>query len=172
MDKTEFQRRLERAGERARKFAEHYVIETLPTQLLFTLSEFDDPQGKHGPEGTLKYFGGRFLSPADLKLVTPRRAAALLWVDGKVPGWINVYVDGVHATATHIFLSCGHGLVPADEQKLPRDLPMAVDKTDPIEPFRIRSPRLPNGWWVIQGDPSILVQQDKRFSLLEKKWVD
>lgn len=171
MNKVEFQRRLELAGERARKVEEHYVIETLPTQLLFTLSEFDDPQGRRGPEGTLKFFGGRFLSPTELKLVTPRRAAALLWVDGKVPVWINVYVDGLDATATHIFLRFSHRLVPADEQTLPRDLPRNVDETDPIEPFRIRSPGLPIEW-VTQGDWRSQVQQGKRYSLLEKKMVD
>jgi hypothetical protein len=142
----------------------------LPTQLWFTLSKFDDPQSKRGPEGILKYFGDRYLSHTKLRLITNRRVAALLWVDGKVPVLINVYGDEVDATATHIFLLCGYRLMTADEQLLPRDLPRNVDVTDPIEPFRIRGSGLPIEW-VAHGDWRSLVGQGKQISLLEKKKV-
>jgi hypothetical protein len=69
------------------------------------------------------------------------------------------------------FLRFSHRLVPAEEQKFPRDLPTAVDATDPIEPFRIRGPGLPIEW-VTQEDWHSQLQQGKRYSLLEKKLVD
>jgi hypothetical protein len=92
VDKNEFHRRLTRAGEGARELAQEHVVESLPTRLRYTLPPFDDPRGSRGPQGTLKFFGGRFLGPEDLRLVSDGRAADLLWVDGRVAAWINVGV--------------------------------------------------------------------------------
>ena len=161
MDRPEFRRRLERAGVRARAFAETYVRETLPEPLVYTLPRFDDPVGTRGPAGTLKYFGGRFLRPEELALLSSTRAANLLWVDGRVPAWINIKVRGLDSETTHIELACCHRLVPADERTLGRDLPAAVDPTDPVEPFRIRGPEVPHGWRS--------VAQDGRVSLLARR---
>jgi hypothetical protein len=151
MDKAEFQRRLERAGERARLLAEHFVIEELPPQLYYIMPDYDNDQGKRGPLGTIKYYGGRFLLPDDLRLVTARRATNLLWMDGKVPDHITVFVDWAGSSSTHIRLLSYGSIVVADENKLPRDLPRAweiefqeiVDESDSIEPFHIRGPSTP-----------------------------
>jgi hypothetical protein len=143
VDKVEFQSRLERAGERARLLAEHFVIEELPPQLYYIMPDYDNDQGKRGPQGTIKYYGGRFLLPNDLRLVTARRATNLLWMDGKIPNFINVNVEWIGTSSTHIMMRSSHFIVVADENKLQRDLPRAVDESDPIEPFRIRSPAFP-----------------------------
>ena len=66
--------------------------------------------------------------------------APLVWVDGRVPAWINVNVSGLddaHRARPH--------LVPADARTLGRDLPAAVDPNAPIEPFRIRGAGAPHG---------------------------
>jgi hypothetical protein len=160
MDKREFGRRLERAAERAREFAQRYVEEVLPPSFLYVLPEYDDPQGRRGPEGTMKYFGGRFLRAEDLSLVTSARATDLLWVDGRLPAWINVNVESVNPEATVIRMRCSRELHRADEDMLGRDIPTAVDPDDPVEPFRIRGPAVPQGWRS--------VEEDGRISLLNR----
>src|SRR5262249_38419677 len=102
VNKQQFLERLTLAGETARKFAASYVLEQLPVALCFTISRYDDPHGRRGPPGTIKFLGGRFLEPADLSRLTASRAAALLWVDGKVPAWINIGVAACLETKTEL----------------------------------------------------------------------
>jgi len=152
VNKQEFRRRLDRAGEHARRFAENYVVEALPASILYVLSTFDDPEGRRGPSGTIKYFGGRFLTPQELVLVSPARTADLLWVDGRVPSWINLNVESVDAAATHIRIRTSGRLVKADENTLPSERAATVDKSDRFEPFRIRGPMVPHGWQSVERD--------------------
>jgi hypothetical protein len=152
VDKREFHRRLNRAGERARRFAEPRVVEILPPSILYILSAVDDPEGRRGPPGTIKFFGGRFLAPRDLVLISSARTSDLLWVDGRVPSWINLNVESVDAASTHVRVHTSAKLVTADEDALQRDLPAAVDESDPIEPFRIRGPVVPHGWQSVERD--------------------
>jgi hypothetical protein len=159
MDKREFGRRLERAAERARASAQEYVEEALPPSFLYVLPECDDPKGRRAPEGQLKYFGGRFVRPEDLQLVTAARAVDLLWVDGHVPAWINVNVQSIDSDATVIRMRCSRDLRVADERALGRDIPIAVDPEDPVEPFRIRGPGLPAGWRSVEEDGRISLRR-------------
>jgi hypothetical protein len=162
MNKQEFIRRVDRAGERARLFAEGYVVEALPASILYVISPYDDPQGRRGPPGTIKFFGGRFLTPQDLVLISAARTADLLWVDGRVPAWINLSVESVDAAATHVRVLKSAKLVKADENTLQRDLPAAVVEDDPIEPFRIRGPALPHGWRSVERDGRISLPSSPR----------
>ena len=155
MDKPEFHRRLETAAERCRLLAERYALRSLPATLLYVLPEFDDPYGSRGPQGTVKYFGGRFVKPAELRLINSHRAVDLLWVDGRVPSWINLAAEAVTSRGTVIQVDCSHSLAVADERALPRDLPAAVDPANPVEPFRIRGPALPPGWQSLEKDGPI-----------------
>lgn len=158
MDRPDFQRRLERAAERARRLAGRFVVEPLPSSFLFILPEFDDPRGSRGPEGTIKYFGGRFLPSGDLHGASAARAADLLWVDGRVPKWVNLSVEAVTRDATVIRMHSSHSLSPADEDRLKRDIPTAVDPSDPVEPFRIRGPAMPPGWRSVELDGRITLR--------------
>jgi hypothetical protein len=160
MDKREFRWRLERAGELARELGQQLVIEQLPLKLVYILPVFDDPRGARGPKGTIKYFGGRFLRPKDLGPLPALRAADLLWVDGKVPAWINVNAQSLDSEVTVIRMRCSHDLQVADEVRLERDLPAAVDPEDPIEPFRIRGPRMPPGWRSVREHGRISLLKD------------
>jgi hypothetical protein len=153
VNKQEFRRRLERAGERARRFAQKYVVESLPPLSRYILPVIDDPNGKRAPEGMIKFFGGRLLKPEALHLVPAARAADLLWIDGRVPAWVNLSVTCLDGAHTHIRVRCCRSLVPADETVLPRDL--GADAEDPIEPFRIRGPRLPAGWKSVEASGRI-----------------
>ena len=100
MNKREFTDRLILAGTRAHAFAASYVVESLPETLCYTVDKHDDLSGRCGPEGTIKFLGGRFLYPSGLVRISPVRAAQLLWVDGMVPAWINIAVWDCDEEAT------------------------------------------------------------------------
>lgn len=151
-----------RAGERARCFAEPLVVETLPPSILYIVSDLDDPKGRRGPPGTIKFLGGRFVSPDDLVLISSARTSDLLWVDGRVPSWINLNVESVDPVSTHIRVRMSGKLVTADEGTLPRDLPAAVDESDSVEPFRIRGPMVPHGWQSLERDGRISLSSTRR----------
>jgi hypothetical protein len=156
VNRQQFAERLQLAGETARKFAANYVLENLPEALCFTISAYDDPRGRRGPPGTLKFLGGRVLNPDDLRRVTAARAAELLWVDGKVPAWINIGVAACSGTGTELIIRFCQTLVPAAESELPPDL--GCPKGNPLVPFRIRSPGLPAGWRSVELDGRVSLE--------------
>jgi len=148
MDKKAFIDRLILAGSTARKFADSldYVKVKLPAKLTFTIHKYNDPRGTQSKLGKLKFLGGRFLNQSEVKNLSADRAASLLWVDGKVPSWINVNVENYNADSTEIMLEISRTLVPADEEKLPPDIGMKPD--NPLVPFRIRGPIIQD--WIIR----------------------
>jgi hypothetical protein len=148
MDKKAFIDRLILAGNTARIFAESldYVKVKLPEKLTFTIHKFNDPLGTQSKFGKLKFLGGRFLNSSELKNLSADTAASLLWVDGKVPSWINIYPQDYTAEATEMKLEFSKLLVPAEEEKLPPDYGMKPN--NPIIPFRIRGPIIQD--WIIR----------------------
>jgi hypothetical protein len=148
MDKKAFIDRLILAGSTARKFAEtlDYVKVKLPVKLTFTIHKYNDPRGTQSKFGKLKFLGGRFLNTSELQNLSAPRAAPLLWVDGKVPSWINVSVKNYNADSTEIMLEFSKTLVPADEAKLLPDIGMKPN--DALVPFRIRGPIIQD--WIIR----------------------
>lgn len=148
MDKKAFIDRLILAGTTARNFAESldYVKVKLPAKLTFTIHKYNDPRGTQSKFGKLKFLGGKFLNPSELKNLSADRAASLLWVDGKVPFWINVSVENYNADSTKIMLEFSRTIVPADEEKLPPDFGMKPN--NPLVPFRIRGPIIQD--WIIR----------------------
>ena len=140
VNKKEFTDRLVLAGNSARKFAEtlDYVKVKLPNNMVFTLQEYNDQRGHQSKDRKLKFLGGRFLDPSELRCLSAERAAALLWVDGQLPAWINVNVINYTADSTEIFLLFSKSLVAAEERKLPPDYGMEPNNL--LVPFRIRGP--------------------------------
>ncbi len=159
MNKQQFHERLEMAGRIAREFAASYVLDRLPEELCFTLSPYNDPRGRPGPPGTLKFLGGRLLGPDDLRRLTATRAAALLWVDGKVPAWINIGVCGCLEAKTDLLLRFSRNLVPADEDELPPDV--GCPRGNPLVPFRIRGPSTSAGWRSVALDGRVPLNGDE-----------
>ena len=116
MTKREFIDRLIRAAESAKRLASslEYVSEHLPGDMVFTLEEYDDARGARGPEGTIKFLGGKFVKPTELRALKAATAASLLWIDGKVPEWVNIAVANCSDTQTEFELMFSRNLVPAD----------------------------------------------------------
>jgi len=144
MDKHGFIDRLILAGVLAREFAESYIEDRLPQDLCFTLSAHDNKEGRRGPPGTIKFLGGRFLKRDDLLRLPAWRAGSLLWVDGKVPAWINIGVCDCSDSKTELMVRFCDTLVPADEEKLEPDV--NAPRGNLLVPFRIRGPGDKKNW--------------------------
>ncbi len=148
MIKQEFYDRLCLAGKIARNSAINYVIDELPEDLLYTIRSHGSDRGRQGPPGTIKFIGGRFLRLEELQQLDARRAASLLWVDGKVPAWVNIQVGNYNETHTILSIGFCSTLLPADENKLPPDY--KCEPGNRLVPFRIRGPIIPAGWQSLQ----------------------
>ena len=150
MNKKQFIERLRSASHMAHALAASYVIEPLPQELLFNIDPMDDPRGSRGPEGTVKFLGGRFVLLKDLYRLEASKAASLLWVDGRVPAWVNLCVVDCDEHTTSIEVAYTQVLMEADESKLPRDIGASPENA--LAPFRIRGPGVPDGWRSIAND--------------------
>lgn len=146
MDKSEFIDRLVLAANAARDFAKklHQVDAELPERMAFTLHFFPAPDEQAEKGGPIKFLGGRLLNSDELIGVPASRAGALLWVDGKVPEWVNICLTGYSSTASEFELYFSKLLLPANEKELPPDA--GTERGNRLVPFRIRGPG--NDSWV------------------------
>src|SRR5262245_46494688 len=112
MELSAFITAFERAAKFCRHFAQQFVVEDLPEPLRFDFAAARRPVGS---EGRIKFLGGRLLSPAQLRGVEPTRARKYLWVDGKVPQWINFSVHAADAENTYIEVMVCARLTADDE---------------------------------------------------------
>ena len=151
MNKSEFINRMSFAAEMARKLALSldYIDVDLPEEYLFSLQEYDDQKGARGPEGTIKFLGGRFLRPEELKHIPLSRAGPLLWVNGFVPAWVNIGVSTCSSIHTEFDVMFCRTLVDADVSILQPDLNMTPGNN--LVPFRIRGPNIA-GWRIREGN--------------------
>jgi hypothetical protein len=135
MDKSTFITAFDRASTLCREFAQQFVIEELPATLRFDFAAANrTPDGK----GLIKFFGGRLLTPAQLRGVEPLLARKYLWFDGKIPLWINLSVHAADAEFTYVEVQvCGH--VTADDGPL-------YHKKEGNPPFHVLGPALPPDW--------------------------
>jgi hypothetical protein len=118
LDKNEFLKRFEIASENLKKYASKYFKEIIPSNNVYTLPLYNNKFGKQGPPGTIKYLGGRFLKPRDLFKVTSKRAAQILWINGKVPKWIDIFPLSIDEETINIGIMCSHRIVIADDDNL------------------------------------------------------
>jgi hypothetical protein len=97
-----------------RGFAQQFVIEEIPTTLRF---DFEAAGLTPNNQGLIKYLGGRLLTSEQPRGVEPMRARKYLWIDGKIPLWINLRVHAVDGDFTFIEVHvCDR--VSADDRKL------------------------------------------------------
>lgn len=105
MTKSEFAQVFEQAALECLKLAQELVSDQLPHSLRFNLRsgilETLD-------SGQVKFIGGRILLPEQLSGVEGKQAGQWLWVDGKIPVWINLMVSGYdeHHTFIEVSFSC------------------------------------------------------------------
>jgi len=136
VDQLAFMAAFDQATAFCREFAQRLVIEELPTTTRFDFAVYGHTP-KH--KGLIKYLGGRLLTPEQLCGVEPIQAREYLWIDGKIPQWINLSVHAADDNFTFIHVhACDR--ITADDRKL--YYTHAGAKT----PFQILGPRVPAGW--------------------------
>ncbi len=161
MTKNDFRDRFFRAIERLRASRANMVLEELRKPDLLWLPHYNDTRGTPAPLGLLKYFGGRHLAPEAVDAISVPRAAELLWVDGRVPIWVNVYLRNVDPRGTHYVIHVSDNFVPADPASFPPDI--GESPGNDLVPFRLRGPTVPDGWSFVQnGKLSIAVERYRR----------
>lgn len=135
MEQSAFIAAFDRAATFCRAFAQQFVIEELPAALRF---DFATSHRAADERGRIKFLGGRLLTPTQFRGVEPVQARRYLWVDGKIPQWINFSVHAIDADQTYIEV-CVCGRLTADDEEL-------YHQREGNPPFHILSPALPPGW--------------------------
>lgn len=156
MEKREFIDKLIYSAALCRRLAlaQEYVNEELVDEYVFSLNCSQVPLGETISDDEVKILGGRILKRSALKCISAMDAGKYLWVDGKVPSWINVCAVGFSKDFTEIEVTYTNNLVEANLENMWPDVGM--EKNNPLVPFRIRGPSLED--W----------QNAKRASLGEK----
>ncbi len=105
--------RFEAAFRAAVRLAEAIARDMLPGYVDGAPVRFDFRAGQEARPGeTIKMLGGRLLTRSDLIGVSLERTRKLLWIDGRVPTWINIQVDGMEAGSIVLVVSHAAQLAP------------------------------------------------------------
>lgn len=135
MDLAWFVAAFDRAAAACRDFARPFVTDELPASVRFDFAAARRPTDA---TGRVKFLGGRLLPPAQLLGVEPARARKYLWVDGKVPQWINLGVRRADADHTYVEVSVCDRLVT--------EIAHMYHQREGNPPFHVLSPHLPPDW--------------------------
>jgi hypothetical protein len=135
MEKSPFIAAFDRAATFCRDFAQQFVVEELPESLRFDFAAARRPVDV---AGRIKFLGGRLLTPAQLSGVEPVRARKYLWVDGKIPQWINLSVHAADAAHTYVEVMVCDRLT-ADDRAL-------YHQREGNPPFHVLGPAVPPRW--------------------------
>jgi hypothetical protein len=135
VDQTVFNAAFRQAAEDTKQFARRFVVDELPNALRF---DFTAAKRTTGRDGRVKFLGGRLLTPAQLLGVELRTACRYIWVDGKVPSWVNLAVRWADGDHTYIEVTVSGVLLEYGR--------VVTGGLGPGEPFRIRGPILPPDW--------------------------
>ena len=99
MTKPEFRSRFFKAITFSREFCARIIQAEMPKAILI---DFGVRRGEPNHKGKYKVWGGRLLDRSQLENVDPVLAWEYLWVEGKVPVWINVMCGRYEETAIHL----------------------------------------------------------------------
>ena len=143
IDKREFIDRVIRAANRAKEFAVTLgnIDENASGNYVFTIYLNDDPKRELPSEETITILGGRKVCRGDLICMDAVTTGKYLWVDGKVPEWINISIVNTTKEYSEFELTFTHRLAEANVERLWPDVGMP--EGNDLVPFRIRGPREP-----------------------------
>ncbi|MEL7242261.1 MAG: hypothetical protein AAGM40_07930 [Cyanobacteria bacterium J06573_2] len=99
-----FEKSLIQAANRAREFTQKYVTNNLPTKIKFKV--YLNCSSDHGSmrEGELRITEDWEIEIYEFE--TPQEVVNLIWMEGKIPEWINVTVESENGESTTIALIC------------------------------------------------------------------
>ena len=138
MDKEQFQKKFEKAAIRACNFAQSMSTRTLPPSVKFNIDPINLSYGKSAPPGYIKFLGGKMMNPEQLNGLTLFQTVKLLWIDGKIPCWINLQVESIDNSCTYIRVRVCEETTN-DDAKL-------YHNREGIPPFHILGLTVPVGW--------------------------
>ncbi len=136
-----FERNFTTAVENAVDFAKNYISNELPnsvTYLVLLNRSYDE--GKLSDTEFLIY---KNAETCNYILTTVSEVMDILWVDGKVPEWIDVSVDSIKNNSVFVKLICCGRF---SDNKFDMYLPYKQDTS----PFSVKGPRLPP--WYKRGE--------------------
>ncbi|MEO1765323.1 MAG: hypothetical protein AAFR83_26175, partial [Cyanobacteria bacterium J06629_18] len=104
--KNNFEKSLIKAANRARDFTQQYVTNNLPNEIKFKvyLNCSNDHSCSSMREGELRIT--RDWDNETYEFDTPAEVVNLIWMEGKIPEWINVTVESENGESTTIALIC------------------------------------------------------------------
>lgn len=121
--------------------AQPLIVEALPQPCRFT---FAAGRNWVGPDGKVKFLGGRILAPNQLVLQPFHTACRYMWVDGKVPIWINLNVWRIEEDSTTIQIMLSKRLC-GERSEL-------MHQREGNPPFHVLSPHIPHDWRSLEED--------------------
>ena len=134
--KDNFEKSLIKAANRAREFTQKYVTNNLPLAIKFKVylnCSYDEHAMR---EGELRIT--RDWENETYEFDTPTEVVNLIWVEGKIPEWINVTVESENGEATTgALIGCGRF------SSNPRHIYHIFEG---IPPFHIVGLPLPSNW--------------------------
>jgi len=147
MKKEEYIDRFDKASNFCRDFTLQFIEEHLPEKINFNI-EWHSPKDA---EGKRKFLGGRLVSEGDLKQIEYAKARKMLWIDGKIPQWINMNIDDYDEEYTTITIRCCGRLTNQEE--------CLYHESEGNPPFHILGPALPENWESIEKSGKIKLKK-------------
>src|SRR3989442_639402 len=128
-----FQLAFDRATHACVALARRVVKKPLPRAVLYHFAARSKPCDSNG---RIKFLAGRLLLPQDLADVPAAQAARYLWIDGRVPTWINLHAWGADQEVFYIEIRTS-GLLTVDD--------IALHEREGYPPFHVLVPLKPKG---------------------------
>lgn len=143
----EFWAQFAEASKAALAFARRFVVTPLPDDLRYHLDTLGETVCGTQPDDLprRKILGGRILTEDKLRGLKADRAAKFLWVDGKLPEWINLNVENADAQYTYVRVLASSLLVKDVAECLYRC-------RDGATPFHILGPNIGGAYPAVRPD--------------------
>ena len=141
MKDTEFIERFKHAACFCRDFTQKHIIEPLPKSMRFN---FALTERTCVAEEQSVSFNDKVYKVEELVGLTPKEAMAFLYVDGKVPHWIDLYVCAFDDETLSIEVTFSEDF-SNNEQDL-------FNKSQGLPPFHIIGPTIPDSWNSLEQD--------------------
>ena len=124
MDRTSFKSQLTKCSKMAACFARNFILDKITDEFLYDVEIQTAPGYLENPY---------FVAEMDEDSV-----CSILWKDGKVPEWIDIYVKRRKGSYTVLELDCSCRF-----EESPSKL---FNRWNNTEPFEVKSPVFPFGW--------------------------
>ncbi|BAY81788.1 hypothetical protein NIES267_12650 [Calothrix parasitica NIES-267] len=134
--KDNFEKSLIQAANQAREFTQKYVTNNLPERIQFKVylnCSYDEHAMREGELRITRDWENEIY-----EFDTPAEVINLIWIEGKIPEWINVKVESENGKSTTVALICC-GRFSSNPRHIYHIL-------QGLPPFQVVGPPLPSNW--------------------------